>query len=75
MRAFGEKLSARLPELPLIYIDESHTTVAAAAKLRAAGRSAKRQKGIIDQAAAVEILRLWMDTLPASASDPPDDGF
>lgn len=59
-RAFGERLAARLPELPLVFVDESHTTVAAAARLRAAGRNAKRQKDVIDQAAAVEILRQWM---------------
>ncbi len=62
VRAFGDKLATRLPDLPLVYIDESHTTVTAAAKLREAGRKAKRQKDVIDQAAAVEILRLWMET-------------
>ncbi len=60
VRAFGRKVARRLPDLPLVYIDESHTTVDAAAKLREAGRKAKRQKGIIDQAAAVEILQRWM---------------
>jgi putative Holliday junction resolvase len=61
VRAFGRKLAARLPDLPLAFIDESHTTVAAAAKLREAGRKARRQKGIIDQAAAVEILQRWIE--------------
>lgn len=61
VRAFGNKLQARLPELPLEYIDESFTTTSAAAKLHEAGRKAKQQKTIIDQAAAVEILNTWME--------------
>ena len=60
VRAFGKKLSSRLPDLPLIYVDEAYTTMDAAAKLREAGRKAKQQKQIIDQAAAVQILELWM---------------
>ncbi|MCW1885354.1 Holliday junction resolvase RuvX [Luteolibacter flavescens] len=61
VRAFGGKLAARIPELPLIFVDEAYTTLAASAKLREAGRKAKQQKGIIDQAAAVEILEAWMN--------------
>lgn len=60
VRRFSKKLLDRLPEIPLVFVDESLTTVAAAAKLREAGRSAKRQKDVIDQAAAVEILRIWL---------------
>ena len=61
VRKFAEKLTARLPELPLVFIDETMTTVDAAEKLREVGRNAKKQKAIIDQAAAVEILRRWME--------------
>ncbi len=42
-------------------MDESLTTVAAAEKLHQAGKNAKKQKSIIDQAAAVEILTNWLD--------------
>ena len=65
VRAFGEKLRAALPELPLLYVDEFLTTTAAQEKLHQAGKKAKNFKPIIDQAAAVEILNNWMDTLPA----------
>jgi putative Holliday junction resolvase len=41
-------------------VDESYTTSDASEKLREAGRKAHQQKGIIDQAAAVEILNRWM---------------
>lgn len=63
VRRFGETLKQRLPELPLFYIDEAFTTISAAGKLREAGRNAKKQKAVIDQAAAVEILNTWMETL------------
>ena len=60
-RKFGEQLSARLPGLPLHFVDESFTTLSASGKLREAGRKAKQQKGVIDQAAAVEILNSWLE--------------
>ncbi len=60
VRAFAAHLSNRLPNIPLVFIDETLTTSSAATKLREAGRSARQQKSVIDQAAAVEILNLWM---------------
>lgn len=62
VRRFGAKLAKRLPDLPLVYVDEAYTTMDAAAKLREAGRNAKQQKSVIDQAAAVAILELWMES-------------
>ena len=61
VRAFAAQLQQRLPDLPLVFVDETLTTTAAAAKLREAGRKARHHKPIIDQAAAVEILNLWLD--------------
>lgn len=61
VRAFGNKLQARFPELSLVYVDEYRTTVDAQAKLHAAGKKAKDFKPIIDQAAAVEILNVWLE--------------
>lgn len=66
VREFAKELEARLPNIPLALVDETLTTSSAAEKLRAAGKNAKRQKAIIDQAAAVEILNLWMDIDPFS---------
>ena len=60
VRHFTARLVERIPNVPLIFVDESLTTSAAASKLREAGRNAKRQKTVIDQAAAVEILNTWM---------------
>ena len=59
-RAFGEKIAEKLPQIPLHFCDETMTTIAAAEKLHQAGKNAKRQKSIIDQAAAVEILNTWL---------------
>lgn len=64
IRAFGDQLTAALPDIPLEYVDERLSTVAASEKLRQAGRPAKRQKDIIDQAAALEILNDWLNEHP-----------
>ncbi len=61
VRAFANSLSEQVPDVPMVFIDESFTTSAAAAKLREAGRKARNQKHLIDQAAAVEILNAWMN--------------
>ena len=60
VRKFVKQLRERLPDLPVVFVDETLTTSTASEKLRAAGKKAKNQKGIIDQAAAVEILNVWM---------------
>jgi putative Holliday junction resolvase len=57
------RLSAALPEIPMLFVDESYTTMDASEKLREAGRKSHQQKGIIDQAAAVEILNRWMEEM------------
>jgi putative Holliday junction resolvase len=65
VRAFAARLHDLLPDIPLVLVDESLTTASAAAKLREAGRNARQQKSVIDQAAAVEILNDWMGAPPA----------
>ena len=44
VRAFAQKLRERLPELPLVFVDETLTTTAAAGKLRAAGKRRSSKK-------------------------------
>jgi len=60
VRGFARRLHQRLPNIPLVFVDETLTTTSAAAKLQQAGRKTRSHKAIIDQAAAVEILNLWM---------------
>ena len=58
VRAFASQLHERIGTVPMDFVDETLTTSSAAAKLREAGRNARKQKPVIDQAAAVEILYL-----------------
>jgi putative Holliday junction resolvase len=60
-RDFGKRLAAHLPDLTMVFVDETYTTMDASEKLREAGRKARDQKSVIDQAAAVEILNRWME--------------
>ena len=60
VRAFATRLAASMPQIPMVFVDESYTTSDASEKLREAGRKTRQQKSIIDQAAAVEILNRWM---------------
>ena len=60
VRKFGKLIRERLPDIPLHFCDETMTTMAAAEKLHQAGKNAKQQKFMIDQAAAVEILNTWL---------------
>jgi putative holliday junction resolvase len=61
VRAFASRLHDRLPDLPMIFVDEALTTAVATEKLREAGRKTRQHRKVIDQAAAVEILSTWME--------------
>ncbi|MDB4429633.1 Holliday junction resolvase RuvX [bacterium] len=60
VRKFGDELTKQLGEIPLTYFDERFTTMTASDKLREAGKKAKNQRGLIDQAAALEILNDYL---------------
>jgi putative Holliday junction resolvase len=47
--------------VPVHTHDERLTTVAAAGALKAAGRRGRRQRQVVDQAAATLILQSWLD--------------
>lgn len=57
----AEALAARIAPTPVRLADERLTTVSAQRSLRAAGVSAKNQRAVVDQAAAVAILQSWLD--------------
>lgn len=61
--AFIEELRP-LVDCPVVAWDERLSTVQAARALREAGRSARQQKEMIDQAAAQVILQSWLDSQP-----------
>ena len=60
VRKFGEELRKELAPIPLTYFDERYTTITASEKLHQVGKNAKKQKSIIDQAAALEILKDYL---------------
>jgi putative Holliday junction resolvase len=57
-------------ECEIRFIDERMTTVTAAAQLRAAGKSAKTSRAVIDQAAAVIILEQALSFEKSSGQNP-----
>ena len=58
----GFRMQRRLGESAVVhYTDERMTTVMAQSRLHQAGRNVKNSRNVIDQAAAVEILQLWLD--------------
>jgi len=60
-RAFAAQL-AELTPVSVRLIDERFSTATASAAMRSAGRNAKKQRQVIDQAAAVVILETALDT-------------
>jgi putative Holliday junction resolvase len=52
----------------VVSVDERLTTVAAAGTLRAQGRSARDQRGVIDQNAAALLLQTWVEQRRGRAS-------
>ncbi len=55
VRTVAQELSAAV-DVPVRLVDERLTTVSASKLLHAAGRDARRQRAVIDQAAAVALL-------------------
>lgn len=60
-RAFAAEL-AELTPVSVRLVDERFSTATASAAMRSAGRNAKKQRQVIDQAAAVVILETALDT-------------
>lgn len=56
MREIAEQLAAALPGVQLRLVDERMTTVTASRQLAGAGRNTRKQRQVIDQAAAVALL-------------------
>lgn len=61
-RSFVTALGAASPDLVIEFTDERLTTVTAGAALHGAGRNTRRQREVIDQAAAVVLLQAWLDS-------------
>jgi RNase H-fold protein (predicted Holliday junction resolvase) len=67
-------LQAALP-VPVVAVDESHSTDEAHERLKQGGLKAKRRKDLADSVAALVILERYRQTMRRSpgAAPPPDD--
>jgi putative Holliday junction resolvase len=80
--ALAARLAARSTPVPVRLADERLTTVTASRMLSERGVKADKQRAVIDQAAAVEILQAWLDgraaamarSEAADLADGPDGG-
>lgn len=66
--AYATALAARIRAVPVRLGDERLTTVTASRMLSQRGVRGKRQRAVVDQAAAVEILQAWLDARAAAIS-------
>ncbi len=62
IRAYANLLSSAIAPIPVRLHDERMTTVLASRRLTERNVRGRRQRAVIDQAAAVEILQGWLDT-------------
>jgi len=64
---YAQELADRIPDVPVILIDERLSTVTAASHLREGGIDSRKQRSVIDQAAAVVILQQFLDSRRAGS--------
>jgi putative holliday junction resolvase len=62
VRAYVAQLNVAIQPVPISLSDERMSTVVASRRLAERGVRGKRQRAVVDQAAAVEILQGWLDT-------------
>jgi putative Holliday junction resolvase len=60
-RQYAELLAKHIDPVPIRLTDERMSTVTASRRLSERGVRGKRQRAVVDQAAAVEILQGWLD--------------
>ncbi|SFQ51437.1 putative holliday junction resolvase [Amycolatopsis arida] len=58
---YADRLARRIAPVPVRLADERLSTVSAARMLSQRGVKGRRQRAVVDQAAAVEILQGWLD--------------
>jgi len=61
IRAYASRLASAVGPVPVVLADERMSTVVATRRLAERGVRGKRQRAVVDQAAAVEILQSWLD--------------
>jgi putative Holliday junction resolvase len=61
IRAYADRLAQAVRPVPIALADERMSTVVATRRLAERGVRGRRQRAVVDQAAAVEILQSWLD--------------
>jgi putative Holliday junction resolvase len=61
IRAYADRLAQEVGSVPIALADERMSTVVATRRLAERGVRGRRQRAVVDQAAAVEILQSWLD--------------
>jgi putative Holliday junction resolvase len=69
-RTYAGRLAARVAPVPVRLVDERLTTVDAHRSLRESGVDGRRQRAVVDQAAAVLILQAALDAERGSGRPP-----
>ncbi|KWV30836.1 MULTISPECIES: Holliday junction resolvase RuvX [Micromonospora] len=59
--AYADRLAEVIAPVPVTLTDERMSTVVASRRLAERGVRGKRQRAVVDQAAAVEILQSWLE--------------
>ncbi|MFG2062893.1 Holliday junction resolvase RuvX [Micromonospora sp. NPDC048871] len=62
VKAYARQLAEVISPVPVTLTDERMSTVVASRRLAERGVRGKKQRAVVDQAAAVEILQSWLDT-------------
>ncbi|MFI6825285.1 Holliday junction resolvase RuvX [Micromonospora sp. NPDC050187] len=60
-RSYANRLADVIAPVPVTLTDERMSTVVASRRLAERGVRGKRQRAVVDQAAAVEILQSWLE--------------
>lgn len=66
--AYARRLASRVRPVPVRLADERLTTVSATRMLSDRGVRGRKQREVVDQAAAVEILQAWLDERARNAT-------
>jgi putative Holliday junction resolvase len=61
-REYARRLARAITPVPVRLSDERMSTVVASRRLAERGVRGRRQRAVVDQAAAVEILQSWLNT-------------
>jgi putative pre-16S rRNA nuclease len=69
-REFAGRLAGAVAPLPVRLVDERLSTVAAERRLRESGVPGRRQRSVVDQVAAVDILQTALDAERSSGRPP-----